>query len=715
MKWLLTILAIILFFGLEAQEILSGLQYNESVRHRAEQDLSESSALKAGIQSATVSLPFFDDFSRYSLYPDEKLWIGKSVFVNKDFPLYPPNNGAATFDAIDATGRIYTNANWIPFMADELKSRPIRTDSVFDPVLREIGPEDSLYLSFYYQPQGVGDDPESWDTLILEFSRMGDTIFSHIDSVLVSAQIYLDSPDDTIRPLDTIWAPGGEGCDTNIYMINFRVLGWDDWLWVPCDSVFGPDTLWDKVWQAEGMQLEDFKAKYGSEFDQVMVPLYREPADSVYFFNGFQFRFRNYASISDDIIPSWRSNTDHWNIDWVYLDINRNAGDTTYRALTFSQRAPSFLKDYQVIPYRQYRAGSVTDLLKPRFEMYIANLDNQERNTNYEYRVQQVNGDFYYGYYGGSCNLPPFDLFGFQNCNSSCGTAHACPPVNSAFNYDFSRDTTSYIITHYISDSSEAEILVDSISYRQGFYNYYAYDDGTPEFGYGIEPAGARMAYQFELSIADTLQGVQMYFNRTQNNSNELFFNLVVWQDNNGRPGVELYRSPSIKPQWKEGLYEFYPYMLDEPIFLNGTFYVGWQQQSGGNLNIGLDANNDNGNRIFFTEQTEWLNSNVSGSLMIRPIVGSNLVLGDNEINQSPPEKLSVFPNPAKDILRIDMTGHSFSQATEVYLYNIYGIEVLHQPLHSNPIDIRFLPQGMYIVKVNDRGRVMTAKLLISK
>ena len=59
-------------------------------------------------------------------------------------------------------------------------------------------------------------------------------------------------------------------------------------------------------------------------------------------------------------------------------------------------------------------------------------------------------------------------------------------------------DTTSYLIKHYISDSSESDVIIDSISYTQGFYNYYAYDDGTPELGWGMEYAGSSEAYQFE-------------------------------------------------------------------------------------------------------------------------------------------------------------------------------------------------------------------------
>ena len=89
----------------------------------------------------------------------------------------PVNLGAATFDAIDQSGHVYSTASWIPFKADELLTQDIRLDSIFQPSARELSPEDSVYLSFYYQPQGRGNQPEPFDSLVLEFGHYdGDSI-----------------------------------------------------------------------------------------------------------------------------------------------------------------------------------------------------------------------------------------------------------------------------------------------------------------------------------------------------------------------------------------------------------------------------------------------------------------------------------------------------------------------------------------------------------
>lgn len=704
-----TILAIVLLFiscALFSQEVLSGLQYNEAVKHEA----SKFAKVKNGSDRAAekvvqpLELPFLDDFSTSNVYPDTSKWMySNSVFINKDFPHRAPNIGAATFDAIDSLGNVYPNAVWIPFEADKMTSKPIRLDSVFTPVARALEPADSLYLSFFYQPQGNGDDPEPWDTLLLEFARQGDSVFQYVDSTYeVSVQYFLNGPDDTLKPGDTLHPPADLGCDTTLTWINLATYTWDDLISIPCDSVFGPETTWETRWYAEGMKLDTFY-KYNNEkyFVQVMVPIYDSLPDTAFFYNSFQFRFRNYASIANDIIPSWRSNTDQWNIDYIYLNYNRSKNDTSYRVLAFSERAPSLLQNYQSMPYRQYRADA-TNAVRTDFDMEISNLDKIAHNSNYRYQVEQVNGDFGYSFDGGNFNVSP-------------GNYTNTEYVQKLFNFDFTRDTTSYLIKHYISDSSESNILVDSAIYRQGFYNYFAYDDGTPEFGYGVEPAGAMVAYQFKMTVPDTLRGVQMYFNKTKNNANANFFNLMVWKDNNGKPGEVVYVQQSQKPWWENGLYQFHAYLFDDPVVLTGTFYVGWQQQSQGSLNIGFDANDYYGYpRVFYKNEQTWYPSGFEGSLLIRPIVGPDMILSWDEHTIFSKNDLLVYPNPASSSFSVETGENLDTENSSLILYNIFGSEVLHITGDLKNIAVSHLSKGMYILKVNSGNKTYTGKLLVN-
>jgi len=75
---------------------------------------------------------------------------------------------------------------------------------------------------------------------------------------------------------------------------------------------------WWNVWKTPGTKLQPFKI--------AMIPVM---GDS-FLVKGFQFRFRNKASIPDNsAVPGKMGNVDHWNVDYVKLDADRNAKDTT--------------------------------------------------------------------------------------------------------------------------------------------------------------------------------------------------------------------------------------------------------------------------------------------------------------------------------------------------------------------------------------------------
>ncbi len=144
-------------FSAFSQEILTGIEINQPVRDR---HLDPGPATLKSLDAGMLELPFFDDFSQSDVYPDQGKWSDKYVFVNNDYPVNPVSIGVATFDAIDHTGALYSHASTWPFVADSLTSLPINLDYL---------PEDSIYLSFFYQPQGKGDMPQSHDSLRLEF------------------------------------------------------------------------------------------------------------------------------------------------------------------------------------------------------------------------------------------------------------------------------------------------------------------------------------------------------------------------------------------------------------------------------------------------------------------------------------------------------------------------------------------------------------------
>ncbi len=658
------------------------------------------------VSDTILRLPFFEDFSVNILRPDTGKWEDNFIFVNKDFPINPPNTGAATFDVLDANGKLYGISSSVPFIADMLTSRAIRLDSVFQPQPAALGQADSVYFSFWYQPQGRGDQPEAEDSLVLQFGFLtGQMVFDHIAYSDVWADDYLLAMGvEQINPLDTLSPP--EGCNPNLIFISDRVYTWGDLIQIPCDSVFVPEQKWQNVWSVPGMSFNAFREQYGSDFKQVMIPIIEN-----HFFNpGFKVRFFNYGSVSGTYQEAG-GNVDQWNVDFIYLNRNRTKSDTSYPMVSFSGRAPSFLKRYESMPYKQYLAAPST-AIKETISLKITNLSSETLQTRYRYVVDQAGGPQSFSWDGGICALASFAQNGYQQCNNECGAKHACPEVASLFALEFGQDSASFLIRHYISDALESPNLIDSLVYRQGFYNYFAYDDGTPEAGYSIQPNGAFVAMQFNMIVPDTLYAVQMLFNRTNDENTSKYFDLMVWTDRNGQPGDVIYRKIRQHPEYKDVRYGFTTYVLDEPLALNGNFYVGFMRESG-TVSYGFDRVNDSRKYLFYNTDGVWTNSQIEGTLMIRAVTGKGSILGQPEL-PAKENSLRVLPNPASHQIRLEIADPGIRPAT-MQIFDFTGRVVMLTP-YSNTLDVSQLSPGIYFISISgEHSNTLMAKFIVSR
>ena len=534
---------------------------------------NEKAPLRRNV-APTHFLPFFDDFSQSTLYPDSTKWTDNDVLVNDGFPLCPPNRNAATFDVLDARGRVYDYAISNAFVAEYLTSARIRLDSIMEPSPRALTPADSVYFSFYYQPQGNGNAPEAHDSLVLQFGTATEHIeFQHIEYQSFSIEeIFEQMQVDTLFPGDTVWGFGG--CDPNLFTLITDTLTalTQGQMAIPCDSVFTTvaDTVWFNIWSVPGQRLEQFMAENnGLYFKQVKIPV----TDPKFFTDHFYFRFFNYASIVSSSLPSERSNEDNWSVDFIYLNANRNINDNDYPMLSFSGKQPTFFKRYQSIPYRQYRVNP-TAAIHTNLQIDIANLDGVEHTANYYYTVKQIAGNQYFEHHLEPTIIQPYREVGYLDC-PEYGESAACPYVGELFALNMWQDSVSYEVKHFVYDSTCVPPLLDSMVYRVGMYNYYAYDDGTPELGFGLSNAGGKFAMRFDLAEHDTIQGVQLLINHTLKDANNKYFDIVVWKDENGKPGEEIYRLANQRPQWQDQIYRFTYYRFDRFITAAGAIFVG--------------------------------------------------------------------------------------------------------------------------------------------
>ena len=657
--FIITIIA--LFTGVAgfSQEILTGLQTNPMVQAKV-LELARMKSTGAGLDTIPVNLPFFDDFSANAVFPSNLRWIDHYAFENNQYPVFPVNIGVMTLDAINDSGNMYPAAVPGPdaFIADHLTSRFIRLDSLFTPLPRRITPADSVYLSFFYQPQGRGRAPQAADSLVLQF--------------LVSPA------HDSITAVDTIAVPD----------------------------------LWRKMWYANGMTLDTFYLHNNRYFVHVMIPV----TDPVFFKKNFRFQFFNYASRASSTEPSWQSNTDEWNLDNVYLNLGRNRYDTLYPELRFIYPPPSLLKRYASMPYPQY-CNDPTNEIRDTLDILMSNRDVAAHMSSYNYFLTNPGGSFSKTYSGGNFNIlpytsPPSPYVTYQKF------AHPAfsfiIPVNST-------DSAVFLIKHVVKDITPGSAMGDTMQAYQRFYNYFAYDDGTPEASYGLKPAGSQLACRFKLNKSpDTLRAVRMYFNRTLSNASRQSFFLSVWNDNAGKPGDPPVFSNLVTPYYADSLNKFITFHISPPLAITGTFYVGWIQTTDDNLSIGFDSYNNSQSEIFVNTSGSWYNSSYSGSLMIRPVVGKPIPVGIADIITGQ-LKLSVYPNPCSGstlhlLLPASAVKQQLAESSMITISDLVG-HVVQKSRFSSQIDVSSLANGIYFLEYRDPAEFHhgIAKFIISR
>ena len=629
-----------------AQEVLLPVAANPAKLLESQSSAKES----VDLRDQHLFLPFFDDFTSPGPYPDNTLWADSFVYVNSSYGYHPKTFGVATFDALDQYGKIYEEAetNLYQFEADNLTSQPIRLDvRVENDTETPLTPADSVIISFYYQPQGKGFAPIERDSLVLQFLKI------------------IDEPDK----------------------LN------DD------DDEHNPE-LWVTVWSKTGETLEEFS---GGEFPYLKrVAITIEDED--YFREDFRFRFKNYASYPAMKTPvNYAGNTSIWNIDYVYLDANRSVNDVYYHDIAFVEPAQSILLNYTAMPWSHYIASPQTQL-KSNFDVVFANLDNIIYNYTYRYFITDEDGELIRNYSGGSWNIAPFDESGYQNYEP-----HTSPLViSNPLPTDEAEERTFYI-KHVIREGAQGDWFQrnDTIVYEQHFSDFYAYDDGVPEGGYGLSGWNPQGAYRFIIPKPDKIKSVSFFFNHTLFEQNQIPFHLMVWKSLD--PVEVLYESEVIIPEYSDDRFGFVNFPLTEAVNVVDTFYVGWAQLNSDFINLGFDFNNDAGQNIFFNVDGNWQQSIYSGALMIRPYFESPVNINDYGFNSEP---FSLYPNPVNNGVINIKDFRSNKQGALIQIFDIKGRLVM-ETKYSDSVNIISLMPGTYILKISEKGQLFPAMRFI--
>jgi len=593
-----------------AQEVITGLQSNYSITSNI---LKENKGLTS---SDTLLLPFFDDFSGHSIFPDSKKWNDNFVFINNTYSDQQITAGIATFDALDNTGRMYATASSSGFKADQLTSLPINLN---------YSVSDNIWLSFFYQAGGLADPPEANDSLTLQF--------------------------------------------------------------------FAPDEKeWHSVWKAEGTLDKRFK--------QTIIRI----DNNRYLKKGFQFRFINYASLSPNLSdPSMVGNCDIWNIDYVLLDKNRNAADTVYADVAFTLPLRSLLKSHEAMPWKQFSKVNLQEM-GSSIPVHYRNNDLITRNVTRNFEIWDVyKNTSAFTFSAGATDIGPLTTIDYN--------------ANLVYTYKTSNnDSALFRITASLKTDNFDPKGNDTLIYFQVFNNYFAFDDGSSEGGYGINGLGSRnamVAYKFVSYVQDTLRAIRICFNDSYLQANKREFDLVVWDNNNGLPGNIIYARESVMVEQGNVINGFYNYTIPEGVVVNNIFYVGWRQRSETFLNVGYDVNTPHAGKQFYWLNGVWSQSQVPGSIMIRPVVGSPLLITSIKDTYSKNKNLmSFWPNPATDYININTGEVQLYGTAFISITDLNGHELIKVPF-SERVDISSLHEGIYFLVISMNGRPVEYNRLI--
>lgn len=445
---------------------------------------------------------------------------------------------------------------------------------------------------------------------------------------------------------------------------------------------FSPaDNAWHTMWSRPGISADSLFARTGHYWQYVEIPI----LDDAYLQPGFRFRFRNYCSLNPQNKKGILSNSDQWNIDYVLLNSARHRGDSTFRDIAFVNPATSMLRHYQAIPFRHYRPSHMRDTLS----LQISNLFSQELAYSYGYKILDENGIEQHVYDGGYENVPVFWL----QHSYQTSAAHAWPALDYAF--PSLSAPTHYSIVHGIREGVSGDVHPqnDTICFTQVFDNYFAYDDGTAENGYGVTSTDAKVKFacRFDLNQEDTLTAVHLYFNNTYQHQNaDVRFYLTVWDDNQGQPGNIIYKDSQRRSPQFQGLNQYVRYVLDEGVVCQGSIYVGLEQTTADYINLGFDRNNDASSRLFTHTSASWQPSILRGALMLRPYFGQRATLGATSPDFAP---------VSASVINGSVVVKS-ADNQPISIYDIHGRKMCQlTPSPVQNVSPR-LPRGVYFVRV---------------
>ncbi len=468
------------------------------------------------------------------------------------------------------------------------------------------------------------------------------------------------------------------------------------------------DGTWEKVWEIENSELLD-----PTVFYQVVLPI----TESDYFHDDFQFLFQNFGRRSGPY--------DTWNLDYVFLDWDRGfargPGRVFFPDRAFTHVPSPLFGSYRSMPYAHFLSDPEAYLNRVALQLYNS-CNNNVQPIDYYTFVQYTSFDE-----TGSTEGAPVVLDNKVNLGNLNGLERkivtvASRPAASGFNLQWDSVYVNFMATIDSGDESTAPVNLDcavrefpgtdfrwndTTRTRYVLSNFYAYDDGTAEYGVALNSVNAQMAYRFDLAVPgpQRLEHIDLYFPRFGDESSQVI-QIKVMSDLNGSEGNVLY-SANV-PLRRSERNTFWRFRLDQELFVQGSFYIGWKQSVNNVIAIGLDNSQDTRDRIYYNTNGTWKQDfDFSGSLMMRPGFGD----GAGPITGIERELLpAAYPNPSSGYFYLPAE----AEAIEVLSMVGQGVDFFtSRESDRTRIELATARPGLYLVRYRHGSREQRHRITV--
>jgi hypothetical protein len=477
---------------------------------------------------------------------------------------------------------------------------------------------------------------------------------------------------------------------------------------------------WEVMWTKEndGTLQKD-------TFEQIIIPI---TADR-FFHDNFQFQIRNFARLSGPY--------DTWHLDYFYVS-NGKQQSSPVRPLfpdrTITSKITSPFSLYTAMPVKHFFALPIVNAVKS--SVVINNLRQDQISGNgqpisYTSAAQisvnkkneppvitNVPLDINFNI-GSALNYDEKRVVEFNTMPNLAGLDNTADSIHIKLGIAF--DTGDNKIKTPTEGDYDFNVFNpiefrnnDSIATSYYLSNYYSYDDGTAEYGAGLNQPGAQLAYEFAMRTpdTDTIVAVDIYFPRFGDDTNQLI-DFQIRSNLSDSPADILFQQTI--PVQRNSQNKFWRISLaSQPVIIRNKFYVGWRQNSSAIIAVGLDKNTDSGNKIYANINGTWeQNLIIKGSLMIRPIFGRGNGSGE-EITGTRESNIEhlLFPNPSSG------TFYLSKEVQEIQLIDATGRKVeFTTQMESELTKVIYQSEttGLHIVRYFHGNRWITQKIIIRK